>query len=520
VSHSWSPALVEELKDFRKFLKLCKVFDKNAGKMVPFTPTSAQWRLAECLMANKRVVILKARQIGASTITRAYFTWKALVAAEPLKMGIMSYTHESAQYLHSLDKGFVEGLPSALARKLDSSTSRTIKFRDTGAELRSFTAGMKGGGTRSYSLSDLHLSEFAHYDDQDEVLSNAVSTVGEGGQIVIETTANGPGNKYHQLVLEAPHNGWTLFWSPWYEHPTYTKTQKFGMSNVPPMTMEERKIQGKLNLTKDQMYWRRTMIHTMGPDKFMQEYPSTPTEAFVATAKSWLQPSHFEGIEVRKGSGKEMCLVPPDEMDADPLVLGIDVASGTGGDYTAVTAVSVSTGQPVWHWHSNDESPGRFTERILSWIEKWDIRNILIETNAHGAIVLSRIRDLGIDENLLWHDDAGKDWTTNKWTKIRALEELKTRLENGSISVMVEPLYKELQQLDNSGATPRAPKGCHDDLVMATALAYIALLDVPSMSTRENKERLMDNWIKSQRVSKILSGDRLPWKRRQLNAHV
>lgn len=520
MNHTWSAELRKELGDFKKFLRLCTVFDKNLGKKVPFVPTPEQLRLADMLQTSGRVIILKARQIGASTIVRAHFTWKALMSTEPVHSGIMSLSHESAQYLHSLDKGFIDSLPSPLSRKLDNSTARTIKFKDTGAQLRSFTAGMKGGGTRSFALTDLHLSEFAHYDDQDEVLSNAMSTVGEGGQIVIETTANGPGDKYHKLCMEAETNGWSLFFSPWYKHAAYSKTHRFGIQAVPAMTAEERKLMSKLGLTKDQMYWRRTMISSMGPDKFAQEYPSTPAEAFVASSKSWLQPSHFEGVEVRKAAGKEMCLVDPKEMGEDPLVLGIDVASGTGGDFTAVTAVSVSTGQPVWHWHCNDEGPGRFTERVLGWIDKWDIRCILVESNAHGAVVLSRLRDLGIDENLLWGDETGKDWTTNKWTKIRALEELKTRLENGSISVMVEPLFRELQQLDNSGATPRAPKGGHDDLVMATALAYVALLDVPNMSTRETREKLMDNWIKSQRVSKMLSGDRLPWKRRGLDARL
>ena len=512
MNHSWSPELRKELGDFKKFLRLMHVFDKNAGKKVPFVPTPEQLRLADMLQSNSRVIILKARQIGASTVVRAYFTWKALMSTEPTHSGIMSLSHESAQYLHSLDKGFIDCLPSSLGRKLDSSTARTIRFKDTGAQLRSFTAGMKGGGTRSFALTDLHLSEFAHYDDQDEVLSNAVSTVGAGGQIVIETTANGPGDKYHQLCL-ADTPDWALFFSPWFKHAAYSKTSRFGDGNVGHMTADERKLMTKLGLTRDQMYWRRTMIHSMGPDKFMQEYPSTPQEAFIATAKAWLQPSHLADIEVRKGGGKEICLVAPDEMDADPLVLGIDVAGGTSGDFTAVTAVSVSTGQPVWHWHCNDESPGRFTERILKWCEKWDVKSILVESNAHGAVVLSRLRDLGIDENLLWKDETGKDWTTNKWTKIRALEELKTKLEDGTITVMAEPLYKELQQLDNSGATPRAPKGCHDDLVIATALAYIALLTVPSMALRETREKLMDSWIKRQRVSKILHGDRLPWRR-------
>lgn len=513
MKHSWGPELRGELGDFKKFLRLCTVFDKNLGKRVPFVPTAEQLRLADMLQRSGRVIILKARQIGASTIVRAHFTWKALMSTEPTHSGIMSLSHESAQYLHSLDKDFIESLPTALVRRLDSSTARTIKFRDTGAQLRSFTAGMKGGGTRSFALTDLHLSEFAHYDDQDEVLANAVSTVGEGGQIVIETTANGPGNKYHKLCTEADSIGWSLFFSPWWKHAAYTKTARFGIQSTPPMTPDERRIRAALGVTNDQMYWRRTMMSQMGPDKFMQEYPSSPLEAFVATSKSWLQPSHFEDLEVRKGRGKEICLVDPATMGDDPLVMGIDAASGTGGDYTAVTAVSVTTGQPVWHWHSNDESPGRITERIIKWVDLWDVRSILIESNAHGAVVLSRVRDLGIDENLLWKDDGGKDWITNKWTKIRALEELKTRLEGKTINIIAEPLYVELQQLDNSGPTPRAPKGGHDDLVIATALAYVALLSVPNMSNREARDNLMQNWIKSQRVSKILHGDRLPWRR-------
>ena len=513
--NSWSPELRAELRDFKKFLRLLQVFDKNAGKTVPFVPTAPQLALVECLMTSNRVVILKARQIGASTIVRAWFTWKALLADQPVKCGIMSYTHESASYLHGLDKGFVSCLPAALSRKTDRDTARTIKFKDTGAELRSFTSGMKGGGTRSFALTDLHLSEFAHFDDQDEILANAVSSVGEGGQIVIETTANGPGNKYHDLVTHAAERGWTLFWSPWFDHPAYTKEARFGFQRVPPKTQTEKVFQRKWGLTDGQMYWRRTMISSMGEDKFKQEYPSTPEEAFTTSQRLWLLPSHLEGLDVRKGGGKEMCLVDPETMGEEPLVLGVDVAAGTGGDFTAVTAVSVDTGQPIWHWHCNDESPGRFTERLLKWIEKWDIRCVLVESNAHGGIVLQRLRDLGVDQNILWRDDSGKDWNTNKWTKLRALEELKTRLEDSAISVMSEPLYRELQQLDASGHTPRAPKGCYDDLVMATALAYVALLDVPSMSLRETREKLMDTWIKTQRVSKILSGDRLPWRRRQ-----
>lgn len=515
--HSWSQPLLYELKDFRKFLRLCQVFDKNAGRLVPFVPTAVQLRLADCLLENKRVIILKARQIGASTIIRAYFTWKALISAEPLRLGIMSYTHESAAYLHSLDRSFVDSLPASMKRKLDSATARTIKFKDTGAELRSFTAGMKGGGTRSYALSDLHLSEFAHYDDQEEVLSNAVSTVGEGGQIVIETTANGPGDKYHQLVTESGENGWTLFWSPWFEHAAYSKQARFGLNNVTHMTQDERRLKSKWNLSSDQMYWRRTMIHTMGLDKFTQEYPATPEEAFTATSKSYLQPKHLEGVEIKggpaSGPSKEIYLVPVEGFDTRPLALGVDVAAGNGHDYSCITAVDVEIGQPVFHYYCNDESPSRISERLMGMCEKWNVKSVLVESNGMGGIVLQRLRDFGLDKHLLWKNEDGNDWTTNKWSKIRALEELRGRLEDGTIKVMWRGLADELALLvvGQKGTAPRAAKGHHDDIVISTSLAFIATLGIPSIANRSLKIDMMNRWKTQCRIDKRRSQP-LPWK--------
>lgn len=486
--------------------------DKNAGKVVPFVPTPEQLRLADVLLNNKRVIILKARQIGASTIVRAYFTWKALLSEEPIHSGIMSLTHESASYLHSLDKGFISSLPSALRRRLDTSNTRTIKFSDTGAQLRSFTAGMKGGGTRSFAMTDLHLSEFAHYDDQQEVLSNAVSTVGAGGQIVIETTANGPGDVYHKLCTS--HTDWTVFFSPWFKHKAYTKFSNFGGDGVPMPSQAELLIKQRHELTLHQLYWRHSMIATMGPDKFVQEYPGTVEEAFVATSKTWLQKSDIDAIEVRKAAGREMCLV--DDMKLDPLVLGVDVAGGNNGDYTAVTAVSITTGQPIWHYHCNDETPARISEHIIEWSAKWPIKTVLIESNGYGGIVLQRLRDCGFDKKKLWLNAQGKDWTTNRETKILLFDLFRQRLLNGDIVAVAEPLYKELINLENGKWTPSAPKGMHDDLAISTALALYAHSTIPSLATSSQKEKLMEQWIKTQRVSRLLSGDRLPWKRNTL----
>ena len=233
--------ILTAFKDPRNFFKFLKVFDKESNKLVPFVLRPQQEELLDALMNHNKIVVLKARQLGISTLLRAYFLWKSYMSDEPTRHAIISYTRDSADHLHNMDKGFYLSLPKALQRKLSKSSARTLQFGDTNAELRAFTAGGKAGATRSFTFTDTHISEFAFFDDQDDVLANIMASVGEG-QIVIETTPNSPGDKYHDLIENAPENGWHLCWFPWYEHPQYTKKSQFHQPQVPDPTEIELEI--------------------------------------------------------------------------------------------------------------------------------------------------------------------------------------------------------------------------------------------------------------------------------------
>jgi hypothetical protein len=145
--------------------------------------------------------------------------------------------------------------------------------------------------------------------------------------------------------------------------------------------------------------------------------------------------------------------------------------------------------------------------------DKWNVKRLLIESNGMGGIVLARLRDLGLDKNIFWKDDDGKDWTTNKWTKIRAFEELRSRLEEGNIVCMWKGLADELALLvtGDNGVAPRAPKGKHDDIVMATALAYVCSLGIPNLATRDIKDTMMQRWKLQCKIDRRRSQP-LPWK--------
>ena len=230
--------VLERFKDPRQFFKFLKVFDKQSNALVPFQLHDEQEALLDALLEHNRIVILKARQIGCSTLVRAYFLWKAFMSSEPTRHAIISYSRDSADHLHSIDKAFYLSLPKPLQRKLSKSSARTLRLGDTGAELRSFTASGKAGATRSFAFSSAHLSEFAFFPDQSDLLANVMASAGEG-QIIIETTPNNVGDLYHEIILGSPGNDWHLCFFPWYEHGSYTKKSQFHQPQIPDMSAEE-----------------------------------------------------------------------------------------------------------------------------------------------------------------------------------------------------------------------------------------------------------------------------------------
>ena len=101
-----SPAVLKAFEDPRNFFKFLKVFNEESGALEPFVLRPQQEELLEALMTHNKIVVLKARQLGISTLLRAYFLWKSYMSAEPTRPAIISYTRDSADHLHNMDKSF------------------------------------------------------------------------------------------------------------------------------------------------------------------------------------------------------------------------------------------------------------------------------------------------------------------------------------------------------------------------------------------------------------------------------
>ena len=506
-----NPVMQKLREDPRMFFKFLHVFDKDKGKVVPFVLNDEQEILLDALLEYNRVVVCKARQIGCSTLIRAYFLWKTYVSIEPQTSVILSYTRDSADHLHSIDKDFYLALPQPLQRKLSKQSSRTLTFKDTKATLRSFTAGGKAGSTRSFTFSSAHISEFAFFDDQSDLLANVVASVGNG-QIVIETTPNGPGDKYHELVLGAPANGWHVCFFPWHKHKKYQKKSQFHNPNVPEMDENELKIQKEEGLSKAQMYWRRTQVSTMGIDKFKREYPSSIDEAFMSNTKLFYPTDVLDACDILEYKGHTW--EDDERILGDRYYMGVDVALGTGKDYSAIVIVSGTSLQPVYIYRDNTILPEDLAEKVWNLYHEYEEPNTIVEADGPGHTVLYRLKEWKVKR--LFKQKNGKDWHTRAENKLKIFDHVRSLLCNEMMESIPQVLWSEMRncQLSDKG-TPGHPKGGHDDVLMAFCLAqWYAYLE-PTPTFTQTRQTMIEKFKMKQRARAIRAMGPIPFKRKE-----
>ena len=495
--------------DPRAFFKFLQVMDKEKGRMVPFVMNDEQEELLDVLLKEKRVIVLKARQIGCSTLLRAYFLWRQYISAEPTTHAIISYTRDSADHLHSMDKQFYVKLPKALQRKLAKSSNRTLEFADTNATLRSFTAGGKAGATRSFTFHSCHISEFAFFDDQEDLLSNVVASVGEG-QIVIETTPNIPGDKYHDLIINAGQNGWHLCFFPWYKHKKYAKKSRFYLESVPDMSPDEEALKAMFGLSKAQMYWRRTQMNTIGMEKFRREFPTTVDEAFLSASNLFFPTDVVDKTErIDTGRGPEHYIGEP--RGDDQYAMGVDVASGTGNDHSTITVVSRTTNQIVYHYRNNTILPHKFADVVFEKYYEFNEPLTCVEQNGVGEVIISRLVEWKLKH--LYKDAKGKHWRTNKHNKIAIYDNLRDLLCNEEIGIISKLLWSEMRtvEISDAGVPNAVQKGTTDDVIISTALALWMCKIKPAPSFFQVRRDMIQEFKKSVRASRIRNGGPIPW---------
>ena len=281
---------VNTLKYIENYLK---IRDKK-GKIIDFKLNAPQLKLYNTIKGEAkkkkpiRIIILKARQMGFSTLTEAII-FKSSVTNANVKSGIVCHEESATTNLFNMSKLYLSNLPDEATPKTKASNAKEIIFdsKDSlglNSTIKCMTAGNSRIG-RSDTFTNLHLSEFAFWPgDKMTTFTSLMQAVPQSANslVIIESTANGYDefkNLWDNAV--AGKNDFVPVFCAWWELDEYQKEYD-GFK----LTDYEKSIKKRFNLKNEQLAWRRWCIaNNLNGDEnlFKQEYPASPEEAFIAT---------------------------------------------------------------------------------------------------------------------------------------------------------------------------------------------------------------------------------------------
>src|ERR1041385_3708603 len=283
---------IDTLKDLTKFANAFLTIKAKSGKPIPFALNAAQQYIHQRLEAQLsktgkvRAICLKGRQQGCSTYIQARYFHK-VITSRGKKAFILTHEAEATKNLFEMTKRYYETLPSGLCPEADRSSAKELRFLQFDSGYSVGTAGNKGVG-RSQTIQLFHGSECAYWPNAEEHAKGVMQAVSNehGTEIILESTANGIGNYFHNVWKAAMsgENDYQAIFIPWYWQDEYRNfTEGLHLTDEEEYLL---KYYSKDGLTKEHLGWRRLKIAELssdidaGKELFCSEYPMTADEAF------------------------------------------------------------------------------------------------------------------------------------------------------------------------------------------------------------------------------------------------
>lgn len=244
------------------------------------------------MIGKIRALILKGRQQGCSTYVGGRFYHKT-THNRGIRTFILTHEQEATNNLFGMVERYYELMPPVYRPSIGASNRKELVFDKLDSGYRVGTAGTKGVG-RSATIQLFHGSEVAFWPHADTHAAGILQAIPNepGTEVILESTANGLGNFFHQAWQQAVsgQSEYQAIFVPWFIQPEYRDppAPDFALDD------EEMDYQQVYGLDLRQMAWRRKKIIELGdPLLFKQEYPATPEEAFQTTGvESYIKSEH------------------------------------------------------------------------------------------------------------------------------------------------------------------------------------------------------------------------------------
>ena len=460
----WEPTARDSF--IESFLKIRPKTTSRVSFILNRAQQEYSWRCT-----NKNVV-LKARQLGITTYIAARFFARTISQRGTLSIQV-TQDRESAEDIFRIVRRFWENLPDPARKgvlRASHDNVRQLVFPELDSEYCLASADENAG--RGRTIQNLHCSEVSRWGRKGEAaLASLRAAVVPGGDIVLESTANGAAGLFYEEWQRAEETGYTRHFFPWWYEESYALEPGPGFS----LTQEEDELRIRERLSEKQIAWRRKQWASLRR-LAIQEFAEDPMACFLASGECVFDREALERAKERTGEPFEtrddqrlLVWLPP--QPGREYVIGADPAGGgVDGDYSCAEVIDGQSGMQCAELHGH-YPPRELAHRLVELGTEYNTALLAVERNNHGHGVLACLRMLDYPRIFMQNGQDG--WLTSAVSRPVIIEHLARALVEGPHLFRSSLLFNEcrtfVREVDgNTGAAP----GAHDDCVMALAIAW------------------------------------------------
>ena len=438
--------------------KYCMIQHPTKGK-VPFHLYPFQEETLQDFQDNDRMIILKSRQLGISTLTAGYSLWTILFHNDK-NILVVAIDQNTSKNLVTKVHVMFNNLPTWLKLKADESNKLSIRLSN-GSQIKAVAS--SGTSGRSEALSLVIIDEAAFVDNAEELWASLQQTLSTGGRGIILSTPNGTGNFFHKTWIKAEasgaHNKFKTKRLPWQVHPERNQA------------------------------WRDRQDEELGVRLAAQECDcdfSTSGNTVVSPemiayySQTYVQ----EPIEKRGFDGNFWVWEIPDY--SKNYIIAADVARGDGSDYSAFHVIEIESCRQV------AEYVGQLTTKdygnmLVAVGTEYNDALLVVENANVGWATLQQIIDRGY-KNLYYtykndvldsdkfltkgydltnKSDMVAGFTMSQKTRPLAISKMELYIREKSCIIRSKRLVDELYVFIWKNARAEAASGYNDDLIMS-----------------------------------------------------
>ena len=432
----------------------CKISHPQKG-LIPFALYDYQRDLLNDFSDYRFNVILKARQLGISTVTAGYIVWLLLFYRDKNVLVIATKFATAANLVKKV-KNIMMNVPPWLRIAEIKIDNRTSFVLTNGSEVKASST--SGDAGRSEALSLLVIDEAAHVEGLEELWTGLYPTLSTGGRCIALSTPNGVGNWFHKTYIEAD-----------------TGTNDFHPTNLPWSAHPDR----------DQA-WFEKETRNMSRRQIAQELECS----FNSSGETVIHPEDLERMangvqDAPYKTGFDRGLWLWEQYDPNfTYLLVADVARGDGTDFSVFHIIKLETMEVIGEYQGKP-TLGDFAHLLNNTGKEFGNCLLVVENNSLGISVLEKLQDM--EYSNLYYSVKGTHeyvdalaaydntktvpgFTTSSKTRPLIVAKMEEFIRNQLITIYSPRTINEFKTFVWQNNRPQAMRSYHDDLIMALAI--------------------------------------------------